>query len=1110
MEENSQEVTSTPLDLSKKPCTDTSANKQRSPDLKEKMLQYQKELAASALDLRKPVATPVSFHRAIPVTTSVPSKTSHKALVGPETKYIPAHGIERKDEISHRNVQAETTKIGNNQAHGSVVKVVTVQPGYSTNFDAKEQRVVVTAPAETTSKLHPEEIPSIARLSPSTLTYQQQSVMRNMPEIDSVEPPRQLIQGGLPTVIVANSSGYVQIPTESAQLVARTPGQQISIGNISNVSGHGNVVVIPVSELKKIQSLQAGRAAARDEDEPSVTKSKAAEGKRRVHLAPHFQPYPNQRPTVTTVHRSLSIPSHTIQAMSLSPRIPTSASDGSISPGVLVRTTQAGHPASVIQRWSPDGATVSTSSTSDSSMSLTYSVLGKPKVATAPTTEGRDRQDSALPVSKQEVTSSTKTSATQEVVTMPTGVAGPDPESSEGGLPINPFYPLSVAVDCHRATAQDTDGDTPLHIAIVQEQTDLAYIQRLIHLVKMSGKSLDIFNYMQQTPLHLAAITNNIEVIRIMLESGANPNEADRNGQTTIHHACYNRNSPCMSVIFKYSTFKIDLEKKNFNGHSALHVAVDKRDKVLVRMLLENGANVNAMDSRNGWTPLFIAVANQDIGMLGILVEFRAKVNAQSYSGNSALHIATGRGYTDVVKVLVQYGADLSLKNSHWETPVNVANANANEMGQLLRRICRGSPTATLMTPTPMGAEKVQLPTLQPTYPASYSPPPPIQSLAKPSLSSSHEDVRNALSNKIHRKLSRDSLAPSSPVSGRDSPNFRKKVKTTKVVKVAVDGDSFPLGKLTPISDGRKISVITKSKSATGEGEQRLQSSDSGIGSWRTDSDPALKAELEKIIEVKMDTSARIAESVVRMTEEDDDDGDCAMDSLKDEKTMEFTIQSSYQTVSEGSKVKVEKVTSLPVMSVSKGSWENRESMEVDVESTDSNGPNISGPIKTERNSGGKAAAADSSPFRYIMFGPQSGAGSVSTSAREKPEVKKEDPAVSSNSGFDVTAVPVYRKAMQNGQQMSKTKEKILAESAASSSSPMSGRVASSGGLSGTKRPNSQDSEDDEDKLVIVEMRTKPLKKTMSSSCPTSPSISFRSSGNEQRLTPSPKRALET
>lgn len=85
-------------------------------------------------------------------------------------------------------------------------------------------------------------------------------------------------------------------------------------------------------------------------------------------------------------------------------------------------------------------------------------------------------------------------------------------------------------------------------------------------------------------------------------------------------------------------------------------------------------------DSRNGWTPLFIAVANQDIGMLGILVEFRAKVNAQSYSGNSALHIATGRGYTDVVKVLVQYGADLSLKNSHWETPVNVANANANEV----------------------------------------------------------------------------------------------------------------------------------------------------------------------------------------------------------------------------------------------------------------------------------------------------------------------------------------------------------------------------------------------------------------------------------------------
>lgn len=147
----------------------------------------------------------------------------------------------------------------------------------------------------------------------------------------------------------------------------------------------------------------------------------------------------------------------------------------------------------------------------------------------------------------------------------------------------------------------------------------------------------------------------------------------------------------------------------------------------------------------------------------------------------------------------------------------------------------------------------------------------------------------------------------------------------------------------------------------------------------------------------------------------------------------------------------------------------------------------------------------DGSPLRMDhMFGTPPGSGQQQSSVKAKVTVRKEDHVTGSNSGFDVTAVPVYRKAMQNGAQMSKTKEKIQAGSASTT-----GRIPRSSTLSGMKRHNSQDSDED-DKLVIVEMRTKPLKKTMSSSCPTSPSLSLRSAGNEQRLTPSPKRALET
>ena len=48
-------------------------------------------------------------------------------------------------------------------------------------------------------------------------------------------------------------------------------------------------------------------------------------------------------------------------------------------------------------------------------------------------------------------------------------------------------------------------------------------------------------------------------------------------------------------------------------------------------------------------------------------------VNSQSYSGNTALHGACGRGQVDTVRLLLKSGADSSLKNYHNDTPVMVA-----------------------------------------------------------------------------------------------------------------------------------------------------------------------------------------------------------------------------------------------------------------------------------------------------------------------------------------------------------------------------------------------------------------------------------------------------
>lgn len=1075
----SQEFGAVPLDLSiKQPPSSGKAPSPQGPQVSKALEDEESE--SKALDLTRSAGA-VSFHRAIPVTTTVPSQTEVKKFGGLEKSryvvYVQSEKVDNgKEKVCHVSpvVTAGSSQQVPSCTHSSVTGI---RPKFILPARTKEE-ATTTVPGQT-----PE------RLSPSTLTYQQQSAMRNFVAMDTSEPhiPQRPASVGAPTVIVQNSltTGYLIPQGRLPPVTAITPGTRM---------------LLPNSELQRLNSLQSDRISRREDDEPPPSKAKAVEGRGRGAVTlHHFQPYPLPRPP-TCIHRSLSIPSHSIPGRSVSPRLPM-ATDGSVSPGIVtgMHMSLSPHHVSVIP--SRAGLATTPSVTANSSVTLTYSVLGKPKVASLQSTEPGNKPESDKS-SKPEAAKSSQTPPVKESLqafTETSAAAASKSESAnQGSLPINPFYPLSVAVDCHRATAQDSDGDTPLHIAIVQEQPDHAYIQRLIQLVKMSGKSLDIFNYMQQTPLHLAAITNNIEVIRIMLEAGANPNEADRNGLTTVHHACCNRNSPCMAVIFKYSTFDIDLEKRNFNGHTPLHVAVEKGDKVLVRMLLEHNAKVNAMDSRNGWTPLFIAVANKDIKMLGILVEFGAKVNAQSYSGNSALHIATGRGYTDVVKVLVQYGADLSLKNSHWDTPVNVANAN--EMSQLLRGICRGSPNLSSSPSQSFARESSPSPVDHP-YHGTYSPPP---TASKPHIAlTSHENVRNALSNKIHRRLSRDALTSSSPIDkGRESPIGRRKIKSTKVVSVPVDGDSFRLGQLLPMSEGNKIPVITKSGTPTQDSDAPVLSSDSGIGSWRVDSIPSIEKSTSSVETVKQETPS-ISEQVVTSS------GVLP----PGEDTMEFTVQTSKPMLSEGANVKVEKVSSIPMTSATS---ETYESMEVDLDptelkertepSTKSPRSIAPRPVLPTHNAHLLMKTVDGGPFGLThMFGlPVHLAPEVKgkTNLEVKSEVKSKD----DSRGFDTTAVPVYRKAMQNGQQMSKSKMKV---SPINSPSPAA-RPTPAPVTSTTVRQASTDS-DDEGKLVIVEkgeMRTKPLKKTVSRSCPSSPSMIAKVS--EKTGSPTPERTRET
>uniref|UniRef100_A0A668AHD3 BCL3 transcription coactivator n=1 Tax=Myripristis murdjan TaxID=586833 RepID=A0A668AHD3_9TELE len=272
-----------------------------------------------------------------------------------------------------------------------------------------------------------------------------------------------------------------------------------------------------------------------------------------------------------------------------------------------------------------------------------------------------------------------------------------------------------------------------LHIAVVQGQ--LGIVHTLIYLLRLANRDLDIYNNLRQTPLHLAVITRQADMVEALLRAGADSAALDRNGQTALHLCCEYDQQDCLSVILFLSPPSACLEIRNYEGLSPLHLAVQRGHKDLARTLLEAGADINAMDIKSGQSPLMHAVESNNADMVHFLIESGCDVNSQSYSGNTALHSACGRGQVETVRLLLKSGADSSLKNYHNDTPLMVAKnkkvRKRNDKDDWKRKIeqyfiCTLSPSGSPSPNHSLGCSPSTTPHT-PHHPASQSPKPPPQ-----------------------------------------------------------------------------------------------------------------------------------------------------------------------------------------------------------------------------------------------------------------------------------------------------------------------------------------------------------------------------------------------
>ncbi|XP_075278881.1 nuclear factor NF-kappa-B p100 subunit isoform X2 [Opisthocomus hoazin] len=229
-----------------------------------------------------------------------------------------------------------------------------------------------------------------------------------------------------------------------------------------------------------------------------------------------------------------------------------------------------------------------------------------------------------------------------------------------------------LAVQRHLAASQDENGDTPLHLAIIHEQT--AVVKQLIEvIVSIPGQQIiNMANNLQQTPLHLAVVTKQPQVVQLLLQARADPTLLDHYGNSLLHLALQAGDEEMLRTLLTHlgSAAPYLLRLPNFHGLLPVHLAVKAKSLACLDLLVRKGADVNAVERQGGRTPLHLAVEMENLNMATHLVKkLGADVSSRTFAANTPLHLAAGLGSPTLTKLLLKAGADRLCENDEPVSP---------------------------------------------------------------------------------------------------------------------------------------------------------------------------------------------------------------------------------------------------------------------------------------------------------------------------------------------------------------------------------------------------------------------------------------------------------
>jgi uncharacterized protein len=178
---------------------------------------------------------------------------------------------------------------------------------------------------------------------------------------------------------------------------------------------------------------------------------------------------------------------------------------------------------------------------------------------------------------------------------------------------------------------------------------------------------------MQVQAIHYAAYVGNLAAVeQLVEEDGRRLNAQDWNRGTPLMKASVRGHD---AVVMRLLALGADVGLRDVEGRAASHWACYGNRASTLTLLLDAGALLNARDYF-GRTLLLQAVLSQAAPCVAVLVDRGGdalELDVQANNGYTALHWAATHNHNEIVRLLLQLGADPTLRNINGKTPLDIA-----------------------------------------------------------------------------------------------------------------------------------------------------------------------------------------------------------------------------------------------------------------------------------------------------------------------------------------------------------------------------------------------------------------------------------------------------